>query len=275
MLLNEIFPCAELTKDIRLYRLVHFKFPRGISIPDKAYTPRPEHCLQFTLRGLFKLYHTGRGSKSFTSLRPIFLGQQTSTHYRVVPNEVLALQVVFQPWTILRWFGIASNELTNIVIDADRLFSKEVNHLNEKLACSSDYNAMISLVEKYLIAESRKMKVDVHRIDHVLNDFLTLKIPSIDSMADKACLSYRQFDRKFIERTGITPKEYFRVVRFDQTFRMKNRIPELDWLSVAVKFGYHDYQHLAKDYKYFTGLTPHQLIDPSNAPEKLIGDAET
>ncbi|MEJ1238356.1 helix-turn-helix domain-containing protein [Chryseolinea sp. T2] len=275
MLINEILPCAELTKDIRLYRLVHFKFPVGVPIPDKAYTPRPEHCLQFTLRGEFKVYHNGISKNTFKSVEPVFVGQQTATHYRVVPSEMLVVQVVFQPWAVFRWFGLPSNDLTNVVIPADRLFSKEVNQLNEKLLACSNYKLMITLVEDYLIAESKKIKIDVHRIDHVFDDFLKLKIPSIDSMADKACLSYRQFDRKFIERTGITPKEYFRVVRFDQTFRTKNRSPELDWLSIAIKFGYHDYQHLAKDYKYFTTLTPHQLIDPSNAPEKLIGDAET
>lgn len=275
MLLNEILPCAALAKDIRLYRLVHFRFPSGISIPDKAYTPRPEHCLQFPLRGLFEVYYPGKRSKSFKSVEPIFAGQHTATHYRVVPNELLALQVVFQPWTIFRWFGIPSNELTNLVIDADQLFSKEIKSLHEQLMHVSDYDTMITLIENYLLAESKRARADIHRIDYVFHDFLTLKIPSIDFMADKACLSYRQFDRKFIERTGITPKEYFRVVRFDQTFRAKNRFPELDWLSIALKFGYHDYQHLVKDYKYFTALTPHQLIDPSHAPEKLIGDAET
>ena len=145
----------------------------------------------------------------------------------------------------------------------------------EQLAGAQDYAAMIAIIERFLLSELQRSRRDLHPVDTVLNDFLSLNIPTIEAMADKACLSYRQFDRKFIERTGISPKEYFRVTRFDQTFRVKNRHPDLDWLSIAMKFGYYDYQHLVRDYKYFTGMTPPQLLSNDNAPEKILGDAET
>ena len=57
---------------------------------------------------------------------------------------------------------------------------------------------------------------------------------------------------------------------------MKNTLPHLDWLSLAIHNGYYDYQHLVKDYKDLTQKTPiefHQ-IDLS-APEREFGVADT
>ncbi|MGL6269701.1 MAG: helix-turn-helix domain-containing protein, partial [Chitinophagaceae bacterium] len=82
-------------------------------------------------------------------------------------------------------------------------------------------------------------------------------------------------ERKFKERTGVNPKLYARIIRFDRAFRLKNSRPEFDWLRIAVECDYHDYQHLAKDYKDFTGLTPNSFHEIENkAPERSFGLSE-
>jgi AraC-like DNA-binding protein len=66
------------------------------------------------------------------------------------------------------------------------------------------------------------------------------------------------------------------MARFDKAFRMKNRFPDRDWLSIALHCGYYDYQHLVKSYKEFTGYTPVQFFAIDNhAPERILGHAET
>lgn len=74
---------------------------------------------------------------------------------------------------------------------------------------------------------------------------------------------------------GVSPKLYARIIRFDQAFRMRNRYPQLDWLSIAIYCGYHDYQHLVKDYKDFTGCTPNEFYALEQlAPERFFGDVD-
>jgi transcriptional regulator GlxA family with amidase domain len=85
-------------------------------------------------------------------------------------------------------------------------------------------------------------------------------------------LSVRQFIRKFEERTGVSPKTFDRIVRFDRAYRLKNNRPDLDWLSIALYSDYYDYQHLAKDYKDFTNSTPVGFYDIDlKAPERTFG----
>jgi transcriptional regulator GlxA family with amidase domain len=98
---------------------------------------------------------------------------------------------------------------------------------------------------------------------------------SIDDLAKQSFLSNKQFERKFLERVGVYPKTYTRIIRFNRAFNLKNRYPSKTWSGIAVASGYHDHQHLVKEYKMFTGTTPRNFhIQEANAPENLLGLAK-
>ncbi|QHT72029.1 AraC family transcriptional regulator [Rhodocytophaga rosea] len=62
------------------------------------------------------------------------------------------------------------------------------------------------------------------------------------------------------------------MTRFDKTVKLKNAQPDTDWLTIAVQCGYYDYQHLVRDYKDFTGLTPTSYFQLDvKAPESVFG----
>ena len=58
--------------------------------------------------------------------------------------------------------------------------------------------------------------------------------------------------------------------------KRKNAQPTKDWLSVALDSGYYDYQHLVRDFKEFTSLTPNAfLLADGQSPERAFGVRET
>ena len=98
---------------------------------------------------------------------------------------------------------------------------------------------------------------------------------SLDWLANQACLSQRQFYRQFVERHGISPKLYARIARFENAMKLKNATPQQDWLSIALELGYYDYQHLVRDFKEFTTLSPNEfLLADSQSPERKFGAIE-
>ncbi|HEY5824634.1 MAG TPA: AraC family transcriptional regulator, partial [Cyclobacteriaceae bacterium] len=115
MLLNEIRPHPALREFVRLYRIIDFKFPAGMIIPVKAYPPRPEHCLQFLIRSSTKIQYPGC-HESIAMHNASLLGQHTIVNTRdITTPELLSLQVIFQPSTLYRWYGIATQDLTNTI----------------------------------------------------------------------------------------------------------------------------------------------------------------
>jgi AraC-like DNA-binding protein len=275
MLLNEIIPHPSLTEYVRLYRLIHFVFPANIKIPAKAYTPRPEHCLQFFPVGENVIGYAG-SNKNITTKNAIISGQHTVINHRQVSNNFLSVQVVFQPGALYRWLGMPAVQLTNVLTDAEEVLGKKVAAVNEKLFHAKGYKEMIQVVELFLIEEFKKIKKDNHPINSICNLMLKEEDRPLDWFIQQAYLSHRQFDRKFYDSTGVTPKDFLKVIKFDRAFRMKNRFPEKDWLTIALHCGYYDYPHLSKAYQLFTGHTPPEFFKIDNqAPERLLGEAET
>lgn len=279
MLLNHIAPSAELSAYVRCYRIIGFKFDSHLTIPLKMYSPRPEHCLQFYPRDTEQVSYSN-STRSITGKRVTLSGQHTMLQHRCIGHNFLSVQVVLQPTSLYQLTGLPAGELTNIYTAAEDFLGSEVHLVNEALSETATYPAMIGIVERFLSSLIRKparVKNRGSAIDACAQRMLQTEDRfNLDGFLHESYLSHRQFDRLFTERIGIPPKLFLQLIRFDKTYRLKNRQPGQDWLSVAVQSGYHDYQHLAKEYKNFTGYTPTQffLLDQS-APERSFGEAET
>lgn len=276
MVLSEFQPSPRLAEYVRVYRIVQFMFEHPENIPFKSYPPRPEHCLSFYPRDTEKVQYTDSG-KWHINLKSVLFGQQQEVTNRYVGKDFLVFQVVFRPGALYRLTGIPSHEITNQSLDAETVFPSYIKEVNEQLFHSTDFKNMIQVVENFLTQVGAKQQKESHRLDHVSNQVLTMKESvSVDWMAKESYLSNRQLERKFLDRMGVTPKYFSRLVRFENAFRMKNQFPEKDWLTIAIHCGYHDYQHLVKEYQEFTGKTPtaFHLLD-SEGPERQFGVADT
>jgi AraC-like DNA-binding protein len=277
MLLNHINPSPILAEYIRLYRIIDFAFEDDLRIPPKLYSPRPEHCLQFYPRDTESVVYPD-SNITVANKRATLVGQHTILQHRCVGKNFLSFQVVFQPTAFHRLTGLPLSKVANVYMDASDIFGSSIHEVNERLFEASSYKEMVGIVEAFLLQLSRKnsRSKEMQAIDYSTNRMINEEDNfGIDAFLKESYLSHRQFDRLFNERVGISPKQFLQVIRFDKAYRLKNKFPMLDWLTVAIRCGYHDYQHLVKDYKNFTGHTPTRFFAlDNNAPERLFGDAE-
>lgn len=132
---------------------------------------------------------------------------------------------------------------------------------------------MIDIVELFLQKVVGGIRRDRHPIDSITS--LIIERPenlSVTHLADAACLCPRQFERSFNQRIGVPPKLFACIARLNKAYCLKYTTPDADWLSIALTCGYHDYQHLAKDFQRFASVTPTAyLLEDGNAPERLFG----
>lgn len=275
MILRDVLPNPALQEYVRKHQIIRFVFGVNDVLPFKAYSPRPEHCLIFLLRDKLNVSYLD-SDKLLIHPKCTINGQHTIVTNRYVPRDFWSLQIVLQPGALFRLTGIPSYELTNTFIDAEAVWGRDIREAHEQMSNTDDVDKSILIAEAFLEKIIRKSKRDLHGIDRVSQLILGQnKVISIDNLANQACLSPRQFHRKFSERMGVNPKVYDRIVRFEKAFRMKNACPDLDWLTIALHTGYYDYQHLVKDYKDFTKLTPAGFYETdTKAPERIFGGRE-
>ncbi|HAK77415.1 MAG TPA: hypothetical protein DCM71_11010 [Runella sp.] len=262
MIYKEILPSLGLQPFIKNYLLVGYDKPLPVDFVTQPYPTRIEQSLNFFARGFIHNHNPHTGESVRISKTAIF-GQQVlrlnfETNFQ---PDFLMLMVIFQAGALNRILGISSQELTTQFCDAEPLLSAELRQVNDLIANAKGENEIIGIAEEFLWRKVKQVKTEANGIDRI-GEILTLHPNrfSLDWLADQACLSPRQFERRFTQRMGIGPKLYSRISRFYQTFQYKETHPHIDWLSVALHFGYTDYYHLVKDFKPFANSTPNIML---------------
>jgi AraC-like DNA-binding protein len=264
MICKRILPGPELRYLIREYIVAQFSFDDTTKLPPvRAYPANPDEAIRFLIKG--KLFSTDP-TTGITTERPAIsiIGQPTARKDLQITHEFYMFYIRFQPGSLFKLFNVPMSMLIDQQIDATAIPDKEINELYEQLGSCLTYDAMISMVEVYFLKKLICIKNNSQPVDGIGR--MILQNPqsfNLERTAKEACLSYRQFEKRFEQLVGITPKYFARITRFYQAFVLKESNPTLDWLSVAVRTGYTDYQHLAKDFKEFAGSTPNVLIKES------------
>jgi AraC-like DNA-binding protein len=161
-------------------------------------------------------------------------------------------------------------------VDLETVFP-EANQLNARLSSIESYFEMMGLIEDFLMGIWKRKKFDLIPSDKVFTVMSNSQPPfSLDRLASTACLSNRQFERKCKDYIGVPPKLFTRLVRFKNSYDMRLRHPNMDWLSIALHCGYYDYQHLVKDYKEFALASPNSFFaGKGNWLENQLGLSES
>lgn len=270
--LNNILPSPNLQEHILRYQVFRFLFNENISPPIKFHAPRPEHSITFYLRDAQKFSH--QYSPILYTYPPCVInGMYTIPIYRYGGNDFWAIKIVLRPSVLFKLINFPLSEITNNYINAEDVWGNKIRLVCEQLNTLNTLNEMLCVIEIFLKDVLRNKTISDHPIDKVSDYLLGIEnCASIDWLASQSCLSPRQFTRKFEERTGISAKTFQRIIRFDKAFRMKNCHPHLDWLSIALRCDYYDYQHLAKDFQEFTHLKPRAFYElEKKSPERSFG----
>lgn len=271
MIFSCINPCPALRDFVRDYLIAHFLFDKEKPTPFKPYAPKPEQGITFFVKGGATMVnpHTARAQEA----PPVSIfGQQVSRCNVHLTSEFLMFRVHFKPGALFRLLNVPVFEFSGEYFDAELVLSRKVREVSEQLANARSYTQMVEVVENYLLRSVRQPKQDIHPVNKVANCLTADPTRfSLDWLADQACLSPRQLNRKFTESMGVGPKFYSRLVRFYYAYLFKEANPAVDWLTVAINFGYADYQHMVKDFKLFTNATPNLWIQEDGAsPENML-----
>lgn len=273
MIFKNFTPLPSLNEFVSAYRLRHFIIPSHVEIHAKPYPVHPENCMAFYIKG-GEITEVLQENKTVKRTRSVITGQFTGRINRLSSSsEFLMIQVVFKPGAIYRLTGIPGNELLNQHIDLEAIYPVEARIANEKLAEAKTYDEMIFIIDHFLLSLVKRKDISKQPFETVFQLIASDEYNySIDWLASQACLSPRQFERKSENYVGVSPKFFSRIARFHRSYNMRLKYPHYNWLSIAVASGYHDYQHLVKDYKEFASVSPTLLFNQeSKSLERALG----
>jgi len=78
---------------------------------------------------------------------------------------------------------------------------------------------------------------------------------NIENVAARYGITSRYLQKIFLQYTGLTPKLYAKINRFQKSLVLVGR-GDLSLTSIAYQSGYFDQSHFIREFRSFTGITP-------------------
>ncbi len=193
----------------------------------------------------------------FSTLCSSFVvGPQLTDTYLNFGKGVLTSAISFRAGGLQRLAGIPIFDLTNREVDASIIFGPEIAVVERQLKEACTPEIIATILERFLLQRLCHAR-ELLPFDHAINELVKHHGNiSVEKTAALSCLSKRQFERKCIERLGMSPKLFARLTRFSKAYMYKEGYPHLSWLKIAHEFGYHDQMHFIHDFKRFAGHNP-------------------
>lgn len=156
MIYQEIRPHPALQPFVRNYLLVHL---HDVIFPIKPYPTRIEQALVFFARGHIESHNPLTGTFEKIARNALFGQHVSRLNFKTfMEPDFLMLMVIFQPGALHRLLRISSNELTQEFCDAERVLNAELQSVNDQIANTNTYLAVIERAEEYLLRKLRNLK---------------------------------------------------------------------------------------------------------------------
>ena len=234
-----------------------------------------ETCIQRIIpTGLTELlmYFTPRpkiltGNK-YLSDNVALYGHQNDYYDMELTGDLSVFSIVFQPQGLMQFFQFPLHEICNQNVPLKYLSRQAGSDLEEKMGEATTFYQRVNIVEVYLwnLLKNNFTDFEFRRINHIV-ELITQTYGTVDinQMASEACLSRKQLERIFTGQIGISPKQYLKIIRFQNAIFQKQQNNNLSMTELSYESGYFDQSHFINDFKTLSGLTPGHFFAENEA----------
>jgi AraC-like DNA-binding protein len=170
--------------------------------------------------------------------------------------------IQFQPGGSFPFFPMPSSEIVNRDVPLDCVWGGATDRMRTRLLEAESVPAMFAAAEDALILQLvRPLSL------HPAVAFATHRFnrnphtATIAAVLNTIGLSHRRFSQLFQDQTGLTPKAFSRVRRFQRVLRSIHAKRDFEWARIALDCGYYDQAHFIHDFQSFSGFTPTSYAD--------------
>lgn len=251
---QEFQPGTLLKPYIKCYYL--FEVSTEVPFEDQAFATG---CMEVMFNLGSGHWQISTGNQFVTNPRVELWGQiiQPLT-FRSIGHNIM-LGVRFFPHTAACFLQDEIQQFNDGVTDFHAIGGNGVQILHEQLLEAASLQQRLALLENYFLdqlttkAKHRNKFLLLNNVMHELqrDDFFE----NITQVAHRQGISLRHLQKVFQEYTGLSPKLYSKIHRFQNSL-LKVAQQDSSLTSIAYDCGYFDQSHFIRDFKTFTGFVP-------------------
>jgi len=174
-------------------------------------------------------------------------------------GDIDTFTVHFQPTGLHRLFGLPLQGLTDQGLPAVDVLDRQVLDLRDALAAAPDFAGRVAGAQAWLAQRLLSARaadgLDLAALRLAADTSLPLR-----TLAQLANCSERHLHRRLVERCGVAPKLFARLLRFQGLLAAQRREPTESLTALALQAGYFDQAHCIRDCREFTGQAPRAFL---------------
>lgn len=251
-------------------RLMWASSPEGT--PDEQPGAR-EHVLPtggmhlvFRLSGpSLRLFRDDADAQGFTVGYAMVGGTRSAFFVRDVSVTTRSVGVMLQPGAARALLGAPEDALAERHTPLEALWGADANFALEQLHGTDSLQRQLAIVVALL--EARLASSSMRGLHPAVAQALARmsgasvndddgQAGAIGQLVKQSGYSHRRFIALFRGMTGLAPKQYARMLRFDHVLGQFAIQPDRPWVELALEAGYSDQAHFNRDFQAIAGMSP-------------------
>lgn len=202
-------------------------------------------------------------------------GQSIRNYFLHISGKICMVGIVFKPTGLYHYLKIPMYGLTGERIPLLDIFPEETPIIENEIIKASSTSERLKVLLSFLESLHQHGAFATEQITLASNKILDLNGDiSVNDLLENVFMSRRQFERKFLNEVGVSPKMYAKIRRFGYTCRFLAGKRKVNLTEVLYKGGYYDQSHFIKDFKYFAGRTPKFYVENNKELAHFINKHE-
>jgi len=253
---TEIIPGERLKPYIKCYYT--FESDSNVELNDTVFPGGPMEIIFNLGEGVWK----SSVNDKFSTTPPVELwGKLTQPLPIKSVGKNMMLGIRFYAHSAVYFLNEEMWEFNDQIADLRDLLGAPVRALHSRLRETSELNKRIQLIENFLtsrlsIKERRLNNNNISMIGQIIKEMQLNDTPDhVETIANRHNISSRYLRKLFLQYTGVTPKLYNKINRFQHSLQLISE-SQSSLTSIAYEAGYADQSHFIRDFKSFTGFPP-------------------
>ncbi|HMB63925.1 MAG TPA: AraC family transcriptional regulator [Eudoraea sp.] len=170
--------------------------------------------------------------------------------------------ITFKPGASFPFIHTSLEPLRNKVVPAKQVLGNSVLGFRAELKTCASPDDKISRAESWLLSQLGDVSFSGEVIQHFVTQIKEVPAAiNLKEISKKSGYSQKQFIHLFKKYVGLTPKQFHRIVRFNEILGVIHKKERINWADVHTKCGYYDQAHFIKDFQAFSGLNPEKYLE--------------
>ena len=168
--------------------------------------------------------------------------------------------VIFQlyPFVLKSLFNVIPQSINDNCYYLDDGMGTDIITFTNQLLTYKNIQQKINAITDLLISffEKKKQNLD-YKIKQAIESIIQTKgQENISSIAEKLKLNIRTFERRFLNETGLKPKQFAKIIQFQASLEQLTVEDFTKLTDIVYQNGFSDQSHFIRVFKAFTGKTP-------------------